>query len=122
MKKLLLVLFLCSLTSNALAKVEIWKCPRNNANSRYYKIDTSIPYIHFRGRGEWHSWSDEYFEFEYIEDDSIHMINNLKKANGNFGRVYTYDLVTKQLHFYSDINSDGDKIYAEPSKQCEVIE
>ena len=47
MRKLLLVLFLCSLTSNALAKQFIMKCIDVNDRSdiKVFKINTEIPSI-----------------------------------------------------------------------------
>ena len=53
MRKLLLLLFLFTLTSNALAKVEMWEC--DNVIKRYYKIDTrnDTPKIYVRSDHKW---------------------------------------------------------------------
>jgi hypothetical protein len=85
MRKLLLLLFLFSLSSNALAKVEIWECDDNSI----FKIDTSIPTVYYRFNSLWFNLSyapdvtamedlgavpqtHDYFMFEHvIEDDSI---------------------------------------------------
>ena len=48
MRKLLLVLFLFVLSSNAFAKVEIWEC-----DGDYYKIDTDIPTVYVRHNSKW---------------------------------------------------------------------
>ena len=48
MRKLLLVLFLLSLTSNALAKVEMWECNVFGDGDTVFKIDTSTPKVYIR--------------------------------------------------------------------------
>ena len=55
MRKLLLVLFLFSLTSNALAKVEGWKCTYDEGKHppSLYKINLEVPVVHVRMEGEW---------------------------------------------------------------------
>jgi hypothetical protein len=55
MRKLFLLLFLFTLSSNALAKVEIWECDLygDETYSSLYKIDTSIPLVYHREDGKW---------------------------------------------------------------------
>jgi hypothetical protein len=53
MRKLLFVLFLCSLASNALAKVEMWECDGDYSTWDYYKIDTDIPTVYIRKNSRW---------------------------------------------------------------------
>ena len=53
MRKLLLVLFLLSLSSNALAKVEMWECDVFGDGDTVFKIDTSTPKIYIRKVGKW---------------------------------------------------------------------
>ena len=54
MRKLLLVLFLFTLTSNALAKVEIWKCAgllQYEWELSYFKLDLNDPVSAYRREG-----------------------------------------------------------------------
>ena len=53
MRKLLLLLFLFTLTSNALAKVEIWECDVFGDGDTVFKIDTSTPKVYIRKMGKW---------------------------------------------------------------------
>ena len=67
MRKLLLVLFLCSLASNALAKVEIWECD----NAEYIKIDTGIPTVYIRVNGKWLDTSIA-SDMQELGEDQVH--------------------------------------------------
>jgi hypothetical protein len=92
MRKLLLVLFLFALSSNALAKEEIWKC--DYAYFKYYKIDTTrndIPKIY--GRID-HRWIEEYplTKLEYKKvDDAIWVYDEFDKIE------WLFDLVSKEI-------------------------
>tara|TARA_R110000803_G_scaffold56064_1_gene113208 strand:+ start:504 stop:869 length:366 start_codon:yes stop_codon:yes gene_type:complete len=67
MRKLLLVLFLCALTSNALAKVEMWECD----DLEYLKIDTSIPTLYLRLNGRWLDMSKS-SDMQELGEDQVH--------------------------------------------------
>jgi len=65
MKLIALAIFLLSISTNALAKVEIWECvllneeeefDANNLPYRVFKIDTKNLSVHYRRRGEWKVW------------------------------------------------------------------
>ena len=71
MKKLLLVLFLCSLTSNALAKVEMWECDGDYSRWDYYKIDTDIPTVYIRVNGKWLDTSKS-SDMQELGEDQVH--------------------------------------------------
>ena len=60
MRKLLLVLFLCSLASNALAKVEAWKCTPNKEyySPVLYKINLEVPVVYVRAEGKWENMEE----------------------------------------------------------------
>ena len=119
MRKLLLVLFLFTLTSNALAKVKLWKCDLYDNGRHYFhiKIDTDIPQVWIRKNG---IWEEYYYEGTYkgpeplkvkkeynIFDDSV----LLKDDNGTTLEVF--DFLLKQNIYPTE---DGLIIY------CEVIE
>ena len=63
MKKILLILFLCSLVSGtAFAKVEIWECEIVKSGNmrdlsifskKYFKLDTKGPALFLRKKGKW---------------------------------------------------------------------
>jgi len=53
MRKLLIVLFLYTLFSNALAKEEIWECDVFGDGDTVFKIDTGIPMIYVRKMQKW---------------------------------------------------------------------
>ncbi len=110
MKKLLLLLFLFTLSSNALAKVEIWKCDILGT-IEIYKIDTSIPMVSMRYQGEWGYLYDTVV-YEYSEE---HQSIFMKGSNGDIWQVF--DLVLKHL-LQIDTNT------GEQSHQfnCEVLE
>jgi hypothetical protein len=67
MRKLLLVLFLFALTSNAFAKVEIWECD----DLEYLKIDTSIPTLYLRVNGRWLDMSKS-SDMQELGEDQVH--------------------------------------------------
>jgi len=136
MRKLLLVLFLCSLASTAFAKVEIWKCDfdengkyDSDPNASYtiddmfdtdqiIKIDTKKPTIEFRITGKWFSFSDLKREIEndmvfnnykYNDKDmniSIDVTSNSQNKTGNI----LIDLLTQTLFFIEHKAQDVLKI------------
>ena len=111
MRKLLLVLFLFALTSNALAKVEIWECDILGPPKEVYKIDTSIPMVYVRYQGEW----AELFKtvvFEYSEEDQSIL---MKDSNGDIAQVFDL-LLMHNLH----INTNTGEQYHQ--FDCEEIE
>ena len=84
MRKLLLAIFLLSISSNAFAKVEIWECE----NGSWNKIDTSIPMVYYRHNGQWKQkyYKENGEELKYDEEN-----------NTIVGKGFFYDLITKQL-------------------------
>ncbi|MDB9762660.1 hypothetical protein OAC06_07590 [Alphaproteobacteria bacterium] len=116
MRKLLLVLFLLSLTSNALAKVENWKCDVFGVGDTILKIDTSIPMIYLRKMGKWTPFYPEPTTSVYKyskEHDSIYgympmtcgTCNGAGKVSSSQGffmedegkRINTWDLILKEF-------------------------
>jgi len=102
MRKLLLVLFLLSLTSNALAKVEIWKCVYINEeetlNTSYYKIDTKIPKVYMRFNAKWYSFTmgNSEYTFKYSrEDDAVYALTNGKT-------IASFDLILKKTYLHTN--------------------
>ena len=76
MRKLLLVLFLFTLSSNALAKVEIWECD----NPEYLKIDTSIPTLYLRFNGRWLDMTKS-SDMQELDEDPVHKYLVFKYAS-----------------------------------------
>ena len=100
MKKLLLVLFLFTLTSNALAKVEMWRCNYFEDINTLLKIDTSIPKVFTRYRGEWIPFNSPQTVFKYSkENNSISGYVDLHQEGELGFKLYTWDLITKELWF-----------------------
>ena len=97
MRKLLLVLFLCSLASNALAEVEIWECDGAHSKWDYYKIDTDIPTVYIRYNSKWIDISNasELLEAfgEPQEDEFDHVIF---KYSSKYEDVYWINPDTKE--------------------------
>ena len=82
MRKLLLVLFLFTLSSNALAKVEIWECDGDYSNWDYYKIDTDIPTVYIRKNSRWIDISNASELLDaFGEDDPITSETRLKLSS-----------------------------------------
>tara|TARA_R110000803_G_scaffold56064_1_gene113207 strand:+ start:148 stop:507 length:360 start_codon:yes stop_codon:yes gene_type:complete len=119
MRKLLLLLFLCSLTSNALAKVEMWECDLYDNGSHYdfIKIDTDIPQVWIRKEGLW----KEYYYDGYVSGQKRIEINTeynkesnsvlLKDDDGK--AIQVFDMLLKQ-----NIYPTGDGLIID----CEEIE
>ena len=104
MRKLLLLLFLFTLTSNALAKVEMWEC--DNVIKRYYKIDTrnDTPKIYVRSD---HKWLEEstLTKVEYKKDDDAIWVYD------QFDKIFwLYDLVTKEKIYRPNTDDRIDSI------------
>ena len=97
MRKLLLVLFLFTLSSNAFAKVEIWECDGDYSNWDYYKIDTDIPTVYIRKNSRWIDISNasELLDAfgEPQEDDFDHVIF---KYSSKYEDVYWINPDTKE--------------------------
>jgi hypothetical protein len=109
MRKLLLLLFLFTLTSNALAKVEIWECDlfdRGDFDS-IHKIDTSLPMVYVRRDGIWNAYYQKTpsYIIEYSEEeDSIWWRNK-------DGKIFeVFDLVLKQTLYINTKTGDTDLI------------
>jgi hypothetical protein len=103
MRKLLL-LFLFTLSSNALAEVEIWEC-----DGDYFKIDTDIPTVYFRDNSRWIDASNAsdmkdvgyHLIFKYSsKDEAIYWMRSDTKEY-----VGLMDLFTKEIYA---IKKDGD--------------
>ena len=90
MRKFLLVLFLCALTSNALAKVEMWECDSYGDGGKVFKIDTSIPIVYSRHMGEWINQTS--LELKYSEEH-----NSISSYNSKGTRVDIWDLILKEF-------------------------
>jgi len=105
MRKLLLLLFLFTLTSNALAKVEIWEC-----DGDYFKIDTDIPTVYFRDKSRWidasnasdmKDYDDDHLIFKYSsKDEAIYWMRSDTKEY-----IGVMDLFKKEIYA---IKKDGD--------------
>jgi hypothetical protein len=105
MRKLFLLLFLFALTSNALAKVEIWEC-----DGDYFKIDTDIPTVYKRINSRWidgsnasemKDYDNGHFIFKYSrKDEAIYWIRSDTKEY-----VGVMDLFKKEIY---KIKKDGD--------------
>ena len=97
MRKLLLLLFLFTLSSNALAKVEIWECDGAHSKWDYYKIDTDIPTVYIRYNSKWIDISNasELLEAfgEPQEDEFDHVIF---KYSSKYEDVYWINPDTKE--------------------------
>ena len=109
MRKLLLLLFLFTLTSNDLAKVEKWEC--DFAIKNYYKIDTRNDTPKIYGRLD-HRWIEKYpmYKVEYIKDDDAIWVFD------TFDKIYwLFDLVTKEIIFRP--NTDLKHVFT-----CRLIE
>jgi len=139
MKKILLALFLLSISSNALAKVEIWKCEHSN-NSLfsflstepflYYKLDTKKLTVHYRAKGKWkllwHSNEEGIKNITYDKkNDSLFVYWDLLKSKvihkdgeveeSEYDWKVVYDFIEKK-HLQYDFN----KLVHQD--ECEVIE
>ena len=81
MRKLLLVLFLFALTSNALAKVEMWKCDIYTDGSyyNYMKLDTDIPQVWIKKDGLW----EEYYYVGYLSGQEPLKVNKVFNKESN---------------------------------------
>jgi len=119
MRKLLLLLFLCSLTSNALAKVEIWKCGPDNSKKIYMKLHTEPAKAYFRSSGQWRdiatsldgTTKDEDLIVRYSEEqDALYVYK--KNIIG-----HAYDFVAKEIITFDP--KDGSSKISVP---CKVIE
>jgi hypothetical protein len=99
MRKLLLVLFLFALTSNALAEVEIWEC-----DGDYYKIDTDIPTVYIRQNSRWIDISNasELLDAfgENTEDEFDHLIVDYSRKDES---VYWIRPDTKEYFAVMDL-------------------
>ena len=101
MRKLLLLLFLFSLSSNALAKVEIWKCD----NDMWYKIDTSIPMVFERKDFKWEQLYTT-LKVEYKKDDGtiwVHDYDEDAQKTEGMQRQAVWDLETRRYVMYPDL-------------------
>lgn len=108
MRKLLLVLFLFALTSNALAKVEMWKCKLvfledisdlSNFSTYFYKIDTEKLTVDQRLKGKWAPYlpSNRTEEMEYDkENDSLFIFGEPDGKN----ELLIFDLVENTIFEY----------------------
>lgn len=116
MRKLLLAIFLLSISNNALAKVEIWECDITkygdlaeeelSKDVRIFKLDTGPPTkVHERVLGKWETFMTLDYWYYDKENESI-IYNN--------GRVF--DLIFKELQYFRDDN----EVYA--TYKCKVIE
>jgi len=112
MRKLLLLLFLCSLTSNALAKVEIWKCgPDNNGVTVYMKLHTEPAKIYYRVAGQWRDIARGDIAVAYSEEqDAIYQYKNFIISSA-------YDFVTKEV-----MEIDPENGSSKGGFSCKVIE
>ena len=116
MRKLLLVLFLFTFSSNALAKVEIWECDVFGDGDTVFKIDTSIPKVYIRHVIKWTPFYPEPTTSIYKyskEHDSISgympmtcgTCNGAGKISSSQGffmekgrkRINTWDLILKEF-------------------------
>jgi hypothetical protein len=107
MRKLLLVLFLCSLTTNALAKEFIMKCVDvNDINDiKVFKINTEIPIIQRREGGKWINPPEE-FSFKYSKvDNSIFIYDSYGGTKVLTGAI---DLFTRELIHIPSYDEVGD--------------
>ena len=89
MRKLLLLLFLFSLSTNALAKVEIWECATGNFEYAI-KLNTDIPKVYNRINGAW---------LAKEEGDTIYDEENNSIVIFGFGDLNTklvYDFILKE--------------------------
>ena len=108
MRKLLLVLFLCSLASNAFAKEEIWHCDMNQdqkyeggtdeGKDMIVKLDLDTPMLYARMPGQWNKVfsDDEFPKYTYNKGQdnlTITTHNSSTKESGKF----IFDLLTKTL-------------------------
>ena len=67
--KRLLIIFLLLFSTNAVAKEVIWECLEWTANT-YYKLDTDVPSVAQRVKGEW-----KYFK-DVVYDEESENLNN----------------------------------------------
>ena len=119
MRKLLLLLFLLTLTSNALAKVEIWKCDIYTDGSyyNYMKLDTDIPQVWIRKGNTW----EEFYYVGYLSGQEPIKVNKEfnKESNSILLKdnddtiLQVFDLLLKQ-----NIHPAGDGLIID----CEEIE
>ena len=110
MKLIALAIFLLSISTSALAKVEIWRCDNNAGHDLIYKLDTKIPMVYYRYRGEWDTFGNEKNSLEY-KDDSILVRTSSNKL------IRVFDMFLKEI---LSINSRTDR--AVKKFKCEVIE
>jgi hypothetical protein len=112
MRKLFLVFFLCSLSSSALAKVEIWMC-----NSMYgidvYKLDTNQPSntsqrINKNWKNFWIPGQES--EVENIMYDPIHKNIRIIYSIEQDKKEMLFDLVARDLIIkFQDQNKSNSK-------------
>ncbi len=106
MRKLLLLLFLFSLSSNAFAKVEIWEC-----DGKYWKIDSGIPKVYVRYNGKWLDLSKA-SDMQELDEDPEHKYLVFKYASKH-DSIFIYkpdseeyigvvDLFTKEIFQIKD--------------------
>ena len=116
MKKIILAIFLLSISSNALAKVEIWHCDMYiGPEEEYYKgtttfkIDTGIPKIFWRKNSQWRVWTK--YRDKIIYDRSNDNIDVYHHKHGSFPRgnsvdhypyLTRFDLVLKKRFLYKE--------------------
>jgi hypothetical protein len=90
MKLIALAIFLLSISTNAFAKVEIWRCDNNAGHDLIYKLDTKIPMVYYRDRGEWEISEKESYSLEY-KDDSILVRTSSNKL------IRVFDMFLKEI-------------------------
>jgi hypothetical protein len=128
MRKLLLAIFLLSISNNALAKVEIWECKATKYydvskeriekfSKRIFKLETGSPVkVYERALGKWELWipSEDWY---YDKENQSIIITFKENTESDGGRVF--DLILKELKWFNDSkNRDSvDAIY-----KCKVIE
>jgi hypothetical protein len=131
MRKLLLLLFLFTLNSNALAKVEIWECVTyicqdetidcKRSNS-VHKINTDIPEIFARSNAEWLSLKPHGDIIYDRDNDKIdiyhHKYGKIEAEEGIelWPYLSRFDLVLKTQYRYM---KNGRYV---SHKRCKVIE
>ena len=114
------ILFIIALlfSFNAFAKVEIWKCERLSIFF-YYKIDTKIPTVFQREKGQWEDHRNNR-DYRHREDPIIYSYNkednSMKGIKQSDNSYVIFDLLTKELAWWYEDGSIALK-----RKSCEVI-
>ena len=106
MKKIILAIFLLSISSNVFAKEETWSChsvttiygdttKEDFENSEYYKIDTVNVKIYFRNNFKWEPETSFGEDCIYDEENENLFCRYSWDDEEKYGTVY--DLVTKEI-------------------------